>query len=299
MSISGMPQSREDWPPEVLDAAARFTCGDIVESPPNFYYADPEHAVLEYTKRYAEEGVTEAEVIDAYNTAAPFGVITSQTCDIGEIGFAEPSHPFVSVSPVFDGTSSLDGSTRSLLKKGKRIGPFYHVPLLSEHATGFWVADFRIEMPIEKGWLVKRDPIKGFVEEHARMIPKVLADIRDRPAWAPSVSDHLQPMLLQQLKELKLTDPAIFELVTTEIEEIGARSDSMLEPTWVQLAAFTVGQVSPETKGWWTAVNDVLREEAGRHGLVFHQPETLGLEECPVMTYRRFTTFPLTRFSPP
>lgn len=297
MSISGMPSSREGWPPEVLTATALFKCGDVVESPPNFYFANPSYAVLEHTKRYAAEGILEPEVIDAQNTASPFGLITSQTCDIGEVGFDQPSHPFVSVSPVFEG-SKLPGDKRSLLKKGKRIGAFYHVPLLKDYADGFWVADFRLEMPVEKSWLVGRTPIQGFTEEHARLVPRVIAEIKERPAWSPLISDNLQPLLLNLLRGLKATSSAVYQSVVSEISEIGARSDSMLNPNWIQIAAFTSGEVSEVTQRWWTEVNDSLRAEGGRVGVAVHTSEMLKLEECPVATYRAYVTFPLTRFSP-
>lgn len=298
MISSGMPKSRDDWPPEVLEAAAAFVCGDIVESPPIFYYADPAYGVLARTREYADADYGGPEIIDASTViSAPYGVITTQTCDISEIDFDPPAHPFISVVPVFD-AGSLSGPDRSLLRKGKRIGAYYHVPELASHEQGFWVADFRLEVPVEKSWLVGKDPIKGFSEEAARTIPKVLADIRDRPAWAESVSNHLQPALLQELKRLKGEQRALYDAIVSEIDEIGARADSMLSPTWVQLAGFTNEAASLEVVEWWRRVTDVLRERAGEQSLAFHEPLLLNLRECPVATYREFATFPLTRFSP-
>lgn len=295
---SGMPQSRGEWPSEVLEAAGTFVCGDIVEAPPIFYFADPAYGVLARTKEYADAEYSGPEVIDATAVmSAAYGVITSQTCDIGEIDFDPPVHPFISIAPVFD-ASSLSGPDRSLLRKGKRIGTFYHVPELRSRPPGFWVVDFRLEVPVEKSWLVGRIPIRGFSEEAARTIPRVLTDIRERPAWAESVSNHLQPLLLQELKSLKGQRRALFDAVVSDIDEIGARADSMLSPTWVQLAGFTNGAASSEVVEWWRRVTDVLRERAGEESLAFHEPLLLDLRECSVATYREFATFPLTRFSP-
>src|SRR5690348_16544725 len=152
MAISdGLPPSRVDWPPEVLEAAAKFACGDVVANPPYFYFADAKHAVLARTQEYFDAAYRGPEIIDAEDWAAPFGVITTQTCDLGEIDFDPPSQPFVAVAPVFDG-AGMDGETRSLLRQGKRIGPMLHLPALAEHQDGFWVADFRIELPLEKSW---------------------------------------------------------------------------------------------------------------------------------------------------
>lgn len=300
MISSGMPKSRADWPAGVLEAAAQFSCGDVVENPPIFYYADPSYGVHVRTREYADSGYVGPEIIDAEGAIpAPFGVITSQTCDLGEIDFDPPSYPFISIAPVFEG-SVLDGSDRSLLKKGRRIGPFFQVPELTKHREGFWVLDLRLEVPVEKSWLVGRTPIKGFTEEGARLVPKIIYDLRGRAAWAASVSNELQPgtLLLAELKTLKADNRALYDVLVTEVDEIGARSDSMLSPTWIQLAAFTNGPASEAVVDWLQNVNDSLRMRAHEYDLVVHEPQVFDLDTCPVTTYRQFATFPLGRFSP-
>lgn len=284
----------------MLEATAQFSCGDVVEAPPIFYYADPAYGVHARTREYANDGYAGPEIIDAEGAIpVPFGVITSQTCDLGEIDFDPPSYPFISIAPVFEG-SVLDGSDRSLLKKGKRLGPFYQVPELTKHREGFWVLDLRLEVPVEKSWLVGRTPIRGFTEAAARLLPKMIYDLRGRAAWAASVSNDLQPgpLLLAELKALKAGNRELFELLVSEVDEIGARSDSMLNPTWIQLAAFTNGPASEGVANWLQKVNDSLRARAGEHDLAVHEPQLLDLNTCPVTTYRQFATFPLGRFSP-
>lgn len=300
MAISDeLPRERAGWPPEVLAAAAAFTSGDVVENPPYFYFADPKYAVLARTKDYFDADYTGSEIVDASELAPPYGVITSQTCDIGEVDFEIPTQPFVAVAPVFDG-SRLDGSTRSLLRAGKRVQGLLHLPALSERTSGFWVADLRLEMPVEKSWLVGQTPIQGFATEaEARRIAEAVCEVRIRPAWDKVVNECVDDTLLAELRTLKADDKPLFLEVATEIEEIGARADSMLAPQVVQLAAFTVTeQLSPSVEQWWRRVSDRIAAAMTGRGITVQPAETFALNHCPVTTHRQFAPVNLGRFSP-
>jgi hypothetical protein len=293
----GLPLSREEWPQEVLQAAAQFGCGDVVQNPPYFYFADPAYAVLDRTKRY-KDGSQGPELIDASGLAAPFGIVTSQTCDVGEIAFPFPSKPFIQVSPVFDG-SGLDGSLRKLLRKGTAVQAFLHLPALSEQHEGFWVADFRLEMPIEKSWLVGRVPIRGFAtEEEARMVPKVIGQLRSRPAWADSVNDSVGSTLLKALGELKSGNRGLFDSVTSGIDEIGVKADSMLNPRWIEVMAFSHEVLEDGVHEWWESTTDRIREAANGQGLKVQATGTASLDTIPVSHYRLYVTANLSRHSP-
>lgn len=296
---AGLPACRDDWPHEVLTAAARFACGDVVEEPPYFYVAEPRYAVLEMTKRYDDGTSCGPEIIDANEIAAPFGVITSQTCDVGEIDFDPPSKPFVSVAPVFNGEEVLPPEILSLLRKGRQIQAWMHLPALSDYEPGVWVADFRIEMPIEKSWLVGREPIKGFrTEAAARAIPRAIAEIRNRPAWADVVGKSVQSVLHDQLKSLKADNRGLYNSVVSQIIEVGARSDSMLDPSWLQLAGFYDQEIVEDVASWWNAAAKTVAEELSGHGIESHQAQLLDLAECPVNTYRQYAPILLGRHSP-
>lgn len=145
MIEDGLPDSREGWPDGVLEAIGTFVLGDVIDGPPIFYFADPRVPVWEATK-HALIDEADVVVLDGMSKA----LITSQTCDVGEEDADPPMKPFVMVAPVYDAADILDGGTRSLLKRGR--GPAYlvYLPALE---PGFWVADLRIELPVEKGWL--------------------------------------------------------------------------------------------------------------------------------------------------
>ncbi|WP_164519788.1 hypothetical protein, partial [Nocardioides ferulae] len=286
MAISDeLPVDRGGWPPEVLAAAATFASGDVVENPPYFYFADPQYAVLTQTKVYFDADYEGPEIVDANDLAPPFGVITSQTCDVGEVDFEVPRQPFVAIAPVFDG-SDLDGSMRSLLKKGKLLQGMLHLPALSERAPGFWVVDLRLEVPVEKSWLVGRTPIQGFpTEADARRIAEAVCEVRKRPAWAKVVNECLDDTLAAELKALKATNKPLFVQVATEIEEIGARADSMFAPRVVQLAAFAAsGHPSPPVLAWWRETSERIAQAMTGRGITVLPAEALALDQCPVTT---------------
>ncbi len=302
MSISnGLPGSRADWPHEVLEACEAFACGDVVEAPPYFYFADPQFAVMERTKDYFDHDYAGPDIIDATDWAAPYGVVTTQTCDVGEIDFDRPSFPFISVAPIFDATDVINASNLSLLRSGKRIGPFVHLPLLTDCQPGFWVADFRLELPIEKSWLVGRTPIKGFAtEEAARMIPSALHDLRSRPAWAKVVNVCVEGGLRRHLDELKKGNRDLYKRVVGEIDEVGVRADSMLEPSLVTIAAFTAANgLSADVRSWWVRTTEAIASDLATNGVQAGATETYSLGTCPVLTYRQYSPVSLGgKYSP-
>ena len=293
-----MPASREAWPADVLAAAAKFKCGDVVEDPPYFYVANPAFAVMEWTFPYNDDQASASEIIDASDMAAPFGLITSQTCDVGEIGFPKPSKPFIAVSPIFDGQDLLDGGIRKLLRAGRQIQGWVHLPALSDRAPGFWVADLRLEMPIEKSWLVGRVPIQGFAtEEDARQLPARIDAIRSRPAWSQVIVDEVQGPLAASLRELKTQDRLLFDQVSLELAEIGAAADSLIAPATVQLAVFHELPVSAQVREWWIEMSGLLADRLEARGVSVQPSELLNLSQCSVARYRMFATLGLGNFS--
>lgn len=296
---AGLPASRAGWRPEVLQAAAQFTCGDVVENPPYFYFADPRHAVMAMTEKYNDSASAGPEIIDASDMAPPFGVITSQTCDLREIDFDPPSKAFISVSPVFDATEVLSRDIQSLLRKGRQIQSWLHLPALSQYRQGVWVADFRLEVPIEKSWLVGRQPISAFASEvDARRVPRAVYEIRSRPAWSDDVVESVQQTLDEALRDVKQDDRILYRSLLTQIAEVGARADSMLEPQWVQVAAFSEGDVDANVAEWWLLTADKIAESLSEKGIEAHEPQLHDLGVCPVAVYREFSPVLLGRHSP-
>lgn len=293
----GMPANRSDWHPEVLSAMRRFVAGDVVQSPPLFYFADPRYAVWGGTRPYVS-GSVGPEIIDAAPIAPPFGLITTQTCDLSEDGFDPPTKAWFQVAPVYD-MASLDGGTRKLLRDGK--GPIHllHVPALPRENNQLWIADLRLEVPIEKSWLVGRRPIPGFHDEVSqREVSSRVAALRARPAWADVIVTNVQRVVIEWVRLLKIAEPELFAELVQKVGEIGARTDSMLSPSTFQLAAFCNEELSESLSQWWSRLNHAIRETLLSADVSCQQELLLNYESCSIALYRQFAPVPLLRYSP-
>jgi hypothetical protein len=143
---AGLPS---EWPPGTWEALQAFRQGDLIKEPPLLYFADPARPTWEMTKRYAPTS-RGPEPIEAQGAIRPkYGLITSQTCDIAEDESPQrPKKPWVQIAPVFDASEHITGNRQREWVMGGRFVYLIHLPALP---NGLWVADLRIEVPVEKG----------------------------------------------------------------------------------------------------------------------------------------------------
>jgi hypothetical protein len=190
MIDNGLPPK---WDPDIVHAIAKFDQGDIVERPPFFYAAVPSRGVWSTTTLLADQvGEGEDVVIEVDpQDRPPYGVITSQGCDVLDIS----RKPWVQVAPVFEATVIL-GDERRLADVRRDAVP--HLALLDPpRLEGLWVADLRIEMPIEKSWLAERAPIAGFADAEGRHhFAQRLAGRLERPA----LPDEIHQIVVRPLR---------------------------------------------------------------------------------------------------
>src|SRR5919197_3269430 len=97
----GLPNEADEWPDQVLERLAEWEQGDLVARPPLFYFADPSRAIWIVTREYTESSEGPEVIFAPDEMSPPYGVITTQTCDIGEEGRARPVKPWVQVAPVY------------------------------------------------------------------------------------------------------------------------------------------------------------------------------------------------------
>jgi hypothetical protein len=174
------------WDAEVIKATARFDQGDLVERPPFFYAGRPAYGVVQTTRALAadvepdEALVIELDPLDG----PPYGVLTSQGCDIAD----SARKPWVQVAPVYPFAGLADGDRR--LADIRRDSVPHLVLLEPPSLDGLWIADLRIEMPVEKSWLVAQEPIAAFTcEDDRRRFRRRLAGRLERPALPDVVHD--------------------------------------------------------------------------------------------------------------
>jgi hypothetical protein len=172
------------WPPEVDDALASFRCGIVIERPPFAY-----HAVGAYALWSASSLLGETEELVMMELAEedrpPYGIITTETCDLLEEDREQKIRPWFQVSPVLD-LGHLDNNAKSGIENlrytylSRLTGPAF--------LGGFYVADMRISIPVEKSALVGRMPLQGFASaEQERAFSIQIGEMATRPVWPDSV----------------------------------------------------------------------------------------------------------------
>lgn len=146
------------WPAAVQEAVASFEQGALVEAPPFFYVGSAKYGIWRFTREIGDVDLP-SELFELDPEEAPkYGMITTETCDLVEEA-GRPRQPWISVAPVFL-LENLDGNSSSLLRK-KRVA-YMRQLTAPQFSDGTWVVDVRIEFPIEKSWLVGREPIQAF-----------------------------------------------------------------------------------------------------------------------------------------
>ncbi|MCY7418935.1 MAG: hypothetical protein LH650_10650 [Chloroflexi bacterium] len=241
---------------EVVEATKLFRQGHLVERPPLVYVASPRHAVWRLTRETGDgtshEDIFELEEADR----APFGLITTQTCDINEKG---PNHPWVQIALVY-----AMAEDQPKADMARRSGVSYLVALEPPSLEGLWVVDLRYEVPIEKGWLVGREPIESFTSEAAyALLAERLADKRDRPAAADSLIDGVYGPLRAWLAKGpgKKARDTVAEIRIRIV--VGTR----LYPTALNLVLIRNDKWTPSDEAVWGKYWDDARHIASTSGL--------------------------------
>jgi hypothetical protein len=109
---------------------------------------------------------SKANGLRAHKASSPAKHVISQ-----EDGARAPRKPWIQVAPVFRRIFSGTSPQHVVMLDG---------PELAQDS----VADLRIEMPVEKGWLVDQTPLAGFSDsEGFRRLARRLALVREREAF--------------------------------------------------------------------------------------------------------------------
>jgi len=187
-----------EWPLAAQDAVSRFRQGDLVEAPPFFYAADGACPIWGLTAKLVQDGEDPSIPVLSEDQAPPYGIITTQSCDLTEQPPAgrtrRPCRPWFQIAPVSPAERFDAYQVKCVVEKNSYQ---YLVPLTPPGLEGLWLADLRIEMPIEKGWLVGREPIRGFADlANYRAFANRLRLLKSRIASEGDVSD----LMIQHLR---------------------------------------------------------------------------------------------------
>ena len=199
----------EEWPEKANKAAQRFRQGHLLEWDSVAFGANFDHGIATVTRESGSSGLGYVRVDEALSHV----MIASQTCDICEEGKKTLVMPWISVIPVYDILPLLPTGQEGNIRRN-RVG--YLVPLTNEKfakAGQLWVADLRLEFPLEKSVLVGRDPIEGFAsDEDYSFFADKLAFRRSRPAIDKRVREFITTPLGRSLAKDEIDADAIIEV---------------------------------------------------------------------------------------
>jgi hypothetical protein len=252
------------WSEQIKKALDAFRQGHLVERPPFFYAASLKYGLWNPTRLLAEEAMAAdeelgEELVDLDPTQGPpYGLITSQTCDVAEER-PDPLQPWIQVAPVY----CCDPKSKLLDRDFvTRLEP----PDLAE-AT--WFADLRIEVPLEKSMMVGRTPIEAFSNEaDYEELGNVLGQRRGRPALH-SVFHEVLNVTMGDMKTKNKTMRKTARRVRETIYKLklGIEDGTRLKPVAARLYIVTRGAPTTETKDWFAEWWNRAREIASKAGL--------------------------------
>lgn len=272
--------------PVAVSEAVRDLCqGDVLELAfPLVYLAGVSHPIWAPTADYlnSPDGSGLNVVVHEGGEEPVCWIITSQTCDIGK-----PNWPWIQVSPVFD----LSGAAmeRVIARKGPEY--LWHLPGVPD---GVWVADLRIEVPIEKSLLVGCVSRTGHVDEgEANAFGERLAYLKSRAALADGFVEAVQSPLRKAL--LGMQKSPLFE--TLDQCDVYLRTDSRLRPTWAQIVVVHEAGDDAAVAEWWDVQWERLSKNAEAVGINLMRTQLRSPAAVNLAEYRTLIRFPLSGLS--
>lgn len=300
----GILPNREAWPDGLLDDLQKFRQGDLVEEFPALYLGDPDSPGHRQTAVYAggDPGVIEFDPF-------PFGMILTQTCDLREEN-RTPRRPWVHIAPVYNGEAKYvanpqSGKKRSLIGSNIRgwlvegRGPQYLLHLTDFNPEpGLWVADLRLIVATDKGWLAGRNPIRAFdAEADRREVGRRMASLHVRPAFDERFEAAVKRPLINALKELE-EESELLGLIYKEVYEFGVRADDNIEMGVAEVWILSRGGLSDTVKVWFDDRSAEWQANAADIGLNLLPTQIGDLKVMSADEYLSLTRVPLSYVSP-
>jgi hypothetical protein len=257
----GLPK---DWPDGVREASRILRQGDVLDLRPLFYLVDSRRPVWLLSRALAEKqaaagdgfGLSVAELDPESRVAPAFAILTSQTCDIGEQAEIW-EFPWVQVAPVYQ------------IHDAQLLQRDYFVRLTGpDFQLAAYVADLRLELPVEKGVLVGVNIFPGFeTENDAIDFAETLGRRRQRAAVASVVNTHIRETMSAKVNAKRPAWRKIRDQVhkiMLAIENDGTRAD----PRVVRVFVVSADPVDTDTRQWFDEWHAGSVDAAAVAGLV-------------------------------
>jgi len=252
----------QPWPEPVPPAVEPFLQGHLIAQPPLFYAADLRHPIWRTTRLVADD-TPDADRGEDFVDLTPedrpaYGIITTQSCDLSEER-PDPRQPWLAVAPVY---AVPDGSP---LRDREYIFELAPPELDGE----IWVADLRIELPLEKGLLVGRSPIEAFPDEDGyTAFANFLARRRGRPALA-SIFHEVLGTTTRRIKGERNAHRTLARRARQNVYKLmlAIEDGTRLEPVAARLYVVTDGPPTEDARAWFDLWWNQARTVAEAHGL--------------------------------
>jgi hypothetical protein len=182
-----------------------------------------------------------------------------------------------------------------MITSGRGFPYLTAVSALSQPEHSVWVADLRLFIPVEKGWLVGCETGPAFTEEweYDRFADRVASRFARR-AFATAIVDHVIGPTLDLLRGIA----ADFEGLDPIVEVGLATGRSRLDPTNAQLVFMLDAELPDDLRArivdWW----EPTAEAARAAGIETLMPRFVGLDQLSAAEYRTLDLLDAAALSP-
>ncbi|MET7944394.1 hypothetical protein [Streptomyces sp. NPDC005302] len=216
------------WGEGYWDHLNGFRQGHLILDIPVIFLAAASSSLWAAETESLRDNVTDAlRVVLEKGAPLRHGMITTQGCDI-----LKPDMPWVGVVPVYDASLHFDRGKLGLIKANRMT---HILPILPpwRQADEKWVADLRLEVPIEKSTLLERQPIEAYeAEEQYANVAERLGAIRRRAAVPQLCLEHVVQPLYDYVRA---QDEAVQAQMLASVHETRIWQDLHDVPTRAQL----------------------------------------------------------------
>lgn len=260
------------WPGGLFEHLDTFRQGHIVEEVPLFFASLSNNPLWSHPRRRMTTG--EPEISGDEDGVLHHAMILTQSCDL-----MRSDNPWITVAPVYDAASRLNEGQIGNARAGK-TGHLVHIT--AEWAShGFWVADLRLEMPLEKTLLIAKTPVEAFKDEDRyAVLAKRLGARRERPAVPDNCLEHVVKPLFDAVRRAE----GGAEALNQGVREIRVQCNQPSVATVVTV--FVVAERGEQPRAdRWTALVGEIYDAAAQAGITIIGPEILTLDEMTASDY--------------
>ncbi|MCM2427547.1 hypothetical protein [Streptomyces sp. RKAG337] len=208
------------------------------------------------------EGV-EAELATFAEKGLPLrrAMITTQGCDL-----LKRTHTWISVAPVYDAAEYFDKGKLGQIRAGYILHLLPLAPPWGETGQK-WVADLRIEIPVEKTVLIGHTPLESYANEGDYIrVPQRLAHLRQRPDVAEDCLTHVSQPLFDWVNQ---QEEAAQERMCASVDHVRIWQDRYDAPTRAQIILIMrEGLEEAHDQELWDQAHNHIYEHASRIGLL-------------------------------